>query len=146
MALGNIKSIANCERFADLILPMLWTEIVSTFIDYSIIWIVLHLKYLMRKMVHIKYLLAIRVNSAIKRNSKMSNRLHIFKCHNSHESSTWQSKLLHFKYSESGNVHRSVNAGIYFKRIASVMFIIKFRRKNNMNRKKLWNRFYWRTW
>ncbi|KAJ8977577.1 hypothetical protein NQ317_016103 [Molorchus minor] len=27
MALGNIKTIANCDRFNDMVLPLLWTEI-----------------------------------------------------------------------------------------------------------------------
>ncbi|CAH1989153.1 unnamed protein product [Acanthoscelides obtectus] len=27
MALGNVKSIANCERFENMVLPLLWTEI-----------------------------------------------------------------------------------------------------------------------
>lgn len=30
MALGSIKTIANVEKFNNMILPLLWTEIVST--------------------------------------------------------------------------------------------------------------------
>lgn len=33
MALGSIKTIANAERFNEMVLPLLWTEIVSPHIS-----------------------------------------------------------------------------------------------------------------
>lgn len=32
MALGDLSNIANTEKFSNLVLPMLWTDIVSTYI------------------------------------------------------------------------------------------------------------------
>lgn len=42
MALGDIQSIAHCERFANMILPMLWTEIVSMLVYKAMeLWVLM---------------------------------------------------------------------------------------------------------